>query len=544
MWWLRPFSKLSLACVSGVLLVVSFPQFDLGILAWAALSPLFCCLDRSTPGRAFLLSFTAGLIFFTGIFYWMLTVKNYNALDHGLLAVYLALYFGVFGLIVASIRGRTPLPMIFVAPPLWVALEYLRAHASFLALPWMLLGHSQYSYSSMIQVTSLTGVYGLSFLIVLVNALIADIVSYWRQRRNFAIGAVPYGRPLAWSCLTVSILLIFTYGYGRIVLSRPLAPDRIPIAVVQGNITRDEQWVPMNRRTIMERHAMLTRAAAQNAPTLIVWPETAVPGDVRHEPELKHAINRLALETKTFLLVGSSQYAKLATGNRENSELRNKIYNSMFLVSPAGMIEGEYRKIVLVPFGEYEPLKDVVHWPRVIAGAVGNTVPGDTYSLFSVSDRRFGVVICWEAIFPDVFREFVKRGARFMVSATNETWFGITAAPHQFLAMTVFRAAENRISIARASNTGVSAFIDPYGRITGRVKGAAGAELFVQGFLVREVHLSQAKTFYTLYGDVFAFVQIAASAGLVAFYGLVPREHRQRRASLLRTLIRARVDDR
>jgi len=424
-----------------------------------------------------------------------------------------------------------------------MTLEYIRAHASFLALPWMLLGHSQYLHPSVVQITSLTGVYGLSFLIVLVNALVADILRYWRHLRRIPSRSPRSARALIHSSLAVSIILMFTYAYGRLVLSRPLTGERMRIAVVQGNIARDERWIPMNRRAIMERHAMLTREAAQDAPILIVWPETAVPGDVRHDPELNRAIGQLALETKTFLLVGSSQYAKLAHGNRENPELRNKMYNSAFLISPQGTIEGEYRKVVLVPFGEYEPLKGIVSWPKMIAAAFGNTVPGDSYSLFSIAGHHFGAVICWEAIFPEVFREFVKRGAVFMISATNESWFGVTAAPYQFLAMTVFRAAENRISIARAANTGVSAFIDPYGRIAGRVRGAAGGDLFVEGLLVSEVYLTQAETFYTLYGDVFAFLQIAASAVLVVSCGLSPRVRQYVRASLVRALATRRLKD-
>jgi apolipoprotein N-acyltransferase len=163
--------------------------------------------------------------------------------------------------------------------------------------------------------------------------------------------------------------------------------------------------------------------------------------------------------------------------------------------------------------------------------------------LFSIADHHFGAVICWEAIFPEVFREFVKRGAVFMISATNESWFGVTAAPYQFLAMTVFRAAENRIAIARAANTGVSAFIDPYGRIAGRVRGAAGGDLFVDGVLANEVYLTQAETFYTLYGDVFAFLQIAASAVLVVSCGLSPRVRQYVRASRVTAFATRRLKD-
>lgn len=499
------------ALLSGVLLTLSFPKFDLGALAWVGLVPLLLALNGKQPIAAFLLGFSTGVIFFPGIFYWIFWVPDYNLLDHMLLASYLSCYFGGFGLAVAWIRKRTHLPMVLTAPPLWVASEYLRAHASFLTFPWLLLGYSQYLYPSLIQITSWTGVYGLSFLMVLINALGADALRSWRHPRELPNISSLSPRSLAVSVLVVSSLLLFTYVYGRSVLSQPLPDDRIRIAVVQGNVPQQA----MNRTAIMDHYAMLTRKAAQGAPVLIVWPETAIPGDVKHDPNLKRKIDMLAIETEKFILVGSSEYAKFSNGKVPARDLKGKFYNSVLLLTPDGRIEGEYRKIVLVPFGEYEPLQDIIRWPKAIAASFGSMVPGESYTLFSMDGRRFGAVICWEVMFPDIFREFVRRGAVFMVSATNESWFGPTAAPYQLLAMTTIRAAENRISIARAANTGVSAFIDPYGRITDRVRDAAGRDLFVEGVLLHDVHVSQSRTFYTRYGDVFAFLQIALSAALL-----------------------------
>ena len=192
----------------------------------------------------------------------------------------------------------------------------------------------------------------------------------------------------------------------------------------------------------------------------------------------------------------------------------------MFLFSPQGTLEGEYRKIKLLPFGEYPPLEEYITWPTSVVSAMGNIVPGDQYTIFRIGQTPVGALLCWETIFPDLFREFVKRGARLMVNPTNESWFGWSAAPYQLLAMSVFRAAENQVAIVRAANTGISAFIDPNGRITARLRGPEGKELFVEGVLIRDVPLSGEMTFYTRYGDVFGFCQIAFAA-LLLLFGLV-----------------------
>ena len=509
---------LALACLSGVLLIPSFPKFDLGALAWVALVPLLVALEGKRLLSAFLLSFATGLIFLPGLFYWVLTVEDYNALDHILLAVYFSCYFAVFGLALAWIRKRTDVPLVVAAPPLWVALEYLRAHAGFLTLPWMLLGYSQYLEPSLVQITSLTGVYGLSFLIVLTNALGADAVRYWRRARGLPRASSLFPRSLVLSAVTVSGLLVSTYVYGRIVLSHPLPHERMRIALVQGNVPQQGA----GRQRVVDHYASLTRTAAQGAPVLIVWPETAVPGDVKHDPQLQQKMRLLARETEKFLLVGASESAKFSKGNPPNRALQHKYYNSMLLLSPRGTLDGEYRKMILVPFGEYEPLQGMIAWPQAIAASFGRMVPGDSYTLFSIDGVRFGAVICWEVIFPDLFREFVKRGAGFMINATNESWFGPTATPYQLLAMATIRAAENRVAVARAANTGLSAFIDPYGRITDRVRDATGRELFVEGVLVHDVPVSRTRTFYTRHGDIFAFLQIGLAAAVVA-YGWRPR---------------------
>jgi len=511
-----------LACLSAGLLVVAFPKFDLGALAWVALVPLLVALEGKGPGAAYALSYLTGLLSFFGICYWIWAVPGWNLIDGFLIGVlYLPQYVALWGLGLAWLRRLTGVSPALVAPPLWVTLEYLRSSVPLLAFPWMLLGHSQHAYPSLIQISSVTGAYGLGFLIVLVNTAVAGIVLHL-LRRSPAPAARPRRFPLA-APVAAAVLLAMTLLHGQTVLLSAAPAEEATIALVQGNIPQNQKWDRSRRQMILDRYAALTREAARSSPLLIVWPETAVPGDVEHEPELKRAIARVAVETRSHLLVGSAEHAKFS-----RRDVGDRYYNSLYLFAPDGAIRGQYRKIRLVPFGEYEPLGSVLTWPRAIAAATGKFLAGERYTRFAVGGVPFGAVICWEAIFPDLFREFVRGGARFMIVATNEAWFEKTAAPYQLLAMSAFRAAENGVAIARAANTGVSALIDPFGRVTRRLTGPGGRDLFVEGVLVGGVSPARGPTPYTLYGDVFAYIMVAVT---LLVWGGARFRPRRRRAS-------------
>jgi apolipoprotein N-acyltransferase len=502
---LRSFNwrALALACASGVLLALAFSGLEIGWLAWVALVPLVVALRDARPLAAFALSWVTGGVFIVGSFYWILNVPGYNILDELLLAGYLGSYVAVWGLGLAAFRSVTGGYGVLLAPALWVSLEYLRGHIGFLSLPWMFLGHSQYSNIPVIQVAAFTGVYGVSWLIVLVNVAIGraiDPLGEWRSVTNPGSTIRGAMRPI----LAAGLLLVVVLTYGLAILSMSVDRDHLRVAVVQGNIALARKWDPASRASIMERHTRLARAAVQDAPQLIVWPETAVPGDVLHQKPLRDALARLAIETQTHLLVGSAEFAKFT-----DRRLVNRFYNSMFLISPSGAIEGQYKKIQLVPFGEYEPLSGIVPWPQALVSAMGGILPGNDFTTFSVGKTRLATVICWEILFSDLVRGFVKAGARLIVNATNEAWFGDSAAPRQMLGIAAFRAVENRVGIVRAANTGISAFIDPFGRITHRLRGPDGREAFVEGVLTADTIVSSGTTFYTHYGDVFVFTQIA-----------------------------------
>jgi apolipoprotein N-acyltransferase len=258
-------------------------------------------------------------------------------------------------------------------------------------------------------------------------------------------------------------------------------------------------------------YTRLTRDAAKEKPDLIVWPDSSLPAPIASSRLVRYAVGKLAYETGAFLLAGGAGQEKLG--------LRKEGYqpysNSEFLISQSGRIEEQYNKIRLLPFNEYLPLQNTITWPRWITKVEESYLPGEEYTLFKVSDAIFGTPICWENMFSDFFRRFVKKGANFMVSTTNEGFFGPTAFPHQTLAMNIFRAVENRVAIARTTPTGVSCFISPDGKIVEKVQDMNGEDLFVSGFIVWDVPLSNKKTFYTVYGDIFAYISIGVAALII-----------------------------
>src|SRR5258705_5779768 len=265
MWTKRLVVGPLLACLGGGLLVLSFPPFAWGFFAWIALVPLMAAMNGRSPWASLGLAYLAGLAFIVGSFYWIWWVPGYNVLDEALLAFYLALYLAVWGLGVTWLRRRAALPLAVVAPALWVTLEYVRSNLSFLSLPWMLLGHTQYLSLSLIQIASITGAYGLTYLIVLVNAAIAQWVLHVGQRSALAGRSAALARPPIGVLITAALLLVATWLYGLSVTGESAREDRIAVALVQTGFPRDRKWDPAARRSIIERQEELTPSAASKA---------------------------------------------------------------------------------------------------------------------------------------------------------------------------------------------------------------------------------------------------------------------------------------
>jgi len=488
--------KFLLACLSGLLLCIIFPKFDMEILAWVSLVPLLFAIQRENLLTSLYLGFTTGFVSFLGILYWVIVaVHTYgrihiipSSLILLLLVVYVSLYLAVFAFLLNFIRSRIQWDMVVVAPFLWVSLEYVRSF--FLTgFPWAALGYSQYMNLPFIQVGDITGVYGISFLILLVNSAIYDFISIMGR------GERP---PPLREGVVVLVILFVVFGYGVAQIKRvekiSSRQRKIKIGLAQGNIDQSIKWNTAYQEKTLRIYQKLSSILARQKPSIIIWPETATPFLFQSEERYQPWVMEVPEKTDAYLLFGSPSYDRVKG--------KVEYYNSAYLLSPGKEIIGRYDKIHLVPFGEYVPFSKFLFFLGSLS-AVGNLSPGKLVQNLRFPSGDFGVLICYEIIFPNLCRKFVKEGAEFLVTITNDAWFGRTSAPHQHLSMATFRAIENRVSIARAANTGISAFIDAKGEIRQR------SGLFTQETLVGQIGPRIEKTFYTRYGDVFALVSSA-----------------------------------
>ena len=483
--------RLLLATLTGLGLFLSYPPAALWPVAFVALVPLLVALDRAPRRAAFWLGTLAGMVFYPLNLSWAAhAMRVYGGLSWGpslllllLLSFYLALYLGAFSACWVWLKPASGVARVLLAGSLWVTLEFVRTYA-LTGFPWAFLAYTQSRNLPLIQIASVTGVYGVSFLVVLVNAAVA--VALCRPRGRVAVAPA----------LAASLALLLSLAYGARALSLPEPSDGLSVAVLQGNIDQDVKWDPAFREATLDTYERLTRDAARRGADLIVWPEAAVPFLFRREPEVRARVARLASETKRFLLVGSPDL----DGER--------FYNSAFLISQDGALLQRYDKIHLVPFGEYVPLRPLLGFVQKLArGAIGDFAPGREATVLSTPFGRFGVTISYEVYFPAEVRRLFRNGAGFLVNITNDAWYGRSAAPAQHLAMAVFRAVEHGAFLVRSANTGISAIIDRRGRVREQ------SVIFTEAVLVGKIQGQADGTIYTRVGDLFAWVVAAGSAG-------------------------------
>ena len=478
---------------SGLVLALAFPRPDLGSAAWFALIPLLLVMAE----RPFRNGFLAGLGFFAVVLYWlnivMVTFGKLNlffsVVAYLMLAGYLALYFGTATWAACRLREQLHLPVPLTLPVLWMALEFLRG-ILLTGFPWALIGYSQQSHLALIQSADLFGVYGIGALIVLCNATLAELVR-WLHRRQ---GAPPL------TALVVTVLLFCAnLGYGHYRLGEKLdaRAKTVPVALVQGDIDQGVKWNPAFQQKTVDIYRDLSLQAAAAGPLeLIIWPESATPFFFQEGGPHAEEVASVPRRTGAELLFGSPAY-----------RIENRSYrylNSAFLLSRQGEVLGRSDKIHLVPFGEYVPLKRFLPFVNKLVVGIGDFSPG-TVSPLPMDGHKVGVLICYEAIFPELAREYVRMGSDLLVNITNDAWFGASSAPYQLLAMSRFRAVENRVWLARAANTGISALIAPSGAITVR------SPIFKRLALRGRVGLGARPTLYNRTGDLLPVLALILS---------------------------------
>ncbi len=509
-----------LAGTSGVLLVLSYPSFNLFPLAWVGLIPLLVSLKSTSSWKsAFWLGYVTGFIFFLGTIYWIILLYPYaniflTTFGCVILVAYLAAYLGAFSALLSRIPWQSGLAFIFVASAIWTGLEWVRSWL-LTGFPWGSMGYTQWRNLPAIQIASLTGVHGVSFVIVLFNVTLADAIRSYRAWQSQMKKATPLRFVTAYTRVVAlpiaSVLACFVYGI--FALSNPVrATENIKLALVPGNIRQIDKWKGKNFNEIFNRYVDITRSANQAHPDLVVWPETAIPSTILSGPAngYRQKLNQILHDENIYLLTGIPDYMPESQA----------YYNSVYLLSPSGDQLGSYSKIHLVPFGEYVPLtrylpdwltRHIPNFIQLTAGFESGTsiVP---LPVPSTENGQMGISICFESVFPNLFRTFVKKGANVMGILTNDAWFEGTAAPEQHLAMAPLRAVENRVAVFRCANGGISCIIDALGRIT----TTPILPNNTRGFLIGEAPLrDQNKTLYTRYGDWFPVLCFLVSAILI-----------------------------
>lgn len=491
------------------MLALSFPKFGHPACAWLALTPLVVAVAREPlvrARRAFLLGLSSGAVYFAGTLYWLVeTMTTFGGLPAALaivaaalLVAYLSLFPAAFALVLSRLRRSLGPRAVMLAPAIWVATELGRQYV-WDGFPWALLGYSQVTVLPIAQIASVLGVYGLSALLAVVSTAVAYVILH-RGRTAWLVSAAVAG----------VMTLTAVWGEARLRSSTLLASgEAVRVAVLQGNVAQEEKWNPANREAISDRYLSMTRQALAQGATFIMWPESATPLPFEQDILGGSAIRRLAIESKATFLIGSDQIEPIeVAAPGEKTQSRN--YNAAYLVKPDGTVGAVYRKMHLVPFGEYVPLQSLLFFAGPIIGAVADFSPftaGDSPVLLPVGRHVASTAICYEVIYPNLIRRFVRDGSELLTTITNDAWYGRSSAAYQHWDQASMRAIEQGRYLARAANTGISGFVDPYGRIITRTA------LFEQAVVVQDIRFLTDRTIYNRIGDLVAWLSLALTVG-------------------------------
>ena len=498
-----------LALLSGIFLALSFPRYGHPAVAWIALVPLFIALSawRGRPGhasgqpalRAFLLGLTAGFIYFVGTLYWTgAVIRTFGevplpaaVLAMFLLAIYQGFFPALMALLTSRLINRAGVAGILFAPAAWVSTEFFRG-VVFGGFPWVPLGDSQVTVLPVAQLASLLGVYGVSALVAIINAAIA----YAMLTRGLA-------RAAALTSAAIVLVATAAWGTARIAdgsLTREGTPIRV--GLIQGNIAQEDKWKAGEARRIFTTYIAMTRDAVRRGAEYVIWPESATPFMFEEDQVGETAIRELARELHVPILFGSDQ---------EEHGPTPLLYNAAFLVTPEGRTAAVYRKIHLVPWGEFIPLKRYLYFVSPIVDSFTDFSPGTSMVMLPVNAHLTSTAICYEVIYPSLVRQAVQAGSELLTTITNDAWYGLSSAAYQHFALASMRAIEEGRYLARAANTGLSGIVDPYGRVLQQ------SAIFEQTAVVGQVRFLSTRTLYSKIGDVVAYVAIAmVAAGLLA----------------------------
>jgi apolipoprotein N-acyltransferase len=502
-----------LILLSAVLQVLIFPLPGVYVLSWVALAPFVIALLRAQPAgelevpgvlrlrpasptQGFLLGYVCGILWYAGTCYWVYdTMRRYGGLEASaaglvliLFCCYLGLYHGVFGLLIALV-ARSPRDYrraLVLAPFFWIAVELMRTRVT--GFPWNLLGTAQVNNSALCGLAGLTGVYGVSFEIALVNVAVAAAFLIPREKRM--------------SMLVAALAAAAVLQAGSLV-KVPSARTTRTALLVQQNVPVSADWTPEYFQQTLSDLVGLTEKAVVTGPSkkfdLIVWPESPAPF-ITNDPRFRSALTQVATQTNLWTVTG-------AIGVEPVSPANGVVFNSAVLTAPSGEWTARYDKVHLVPFGEYLPFPRLFAFAGGLTKEVGQFEHGRSRKPLHAGGELLGVFICYESIFPDEVRQFAKNGAQVFVNISNDGWYGDSGAYAQHLNQTRMRAIENNRWLLSATDTGVTASIDPAGRIVERLPRKERATL------AAPYALTSVTTFYTRHGDWLAYACAIISLG-------------------------------
>jgi apolipoprotein N-acyltransferase len=495
-----------------VLLALSFPKFGSPTFAWVALAPLLLALHRSTLRQAFFLGLFTGAVYFTGTLYWItrvMAVYGNLALPvavgvNALLIAYLSLFPALFATIVSRLWHALGPRSLLAAPFVWVASELGRT-VIMTGFPWVLLGYSQVTVLPVAQVASIVGVYGVSWLVAAVASTLAyaaavRVTGHGRPRRS---GVAPFVPLLACLVLVAAIGVWGAARVNRADLTR--SGDAVRVGLIQGNVDQADKWDDRRASGIFRDYLMMTRRAIGEGAQMVLWPESSTPFYFEEDRPGAEQVRAIAREAKVPIVVGSDQI--------DRSTPLTHYYNSAFLVKPDGSTGAVYRKMHLVPFGEYVPLKRLLFFAGPLVEAVSDFSAGDRPVLLPVRGHVMSTAICYEIVYPGRVRQSVAAGSQLLSTITNDAWFGRTSAPYQHFAQAAMRAIENGRYLVRSANTGISGIVDPYGRVL------AETGIYQQAVVVGEVRFLSSRTVYSRTGDLLAYASTALTLALLLAVG-------------------------
>jgi len=497
------YTRALLAVGSGAALALSFPNYNLPLLAWVSIGMLILASAGAPPRQAPLYGFLHGLVFYPICLPWIDTVmQQYGNVDPWSSAAIVSLIGLAGGIIwtifswgVARAWRRSPELACVLAPFLWVTLEYVRTHLPIIGFPWNLTGYAASGNLALLQIVSVTGIFGLSFLIAAYGSLLAY--------------AIYEGRNRVWKILlvvTAALILIGTSGKYLV----PRAEAHHIAHLVQTDFPQSEEYPPnwlQIHAPEMEQLEEISVNAARRTPGVIIWPEVPAPFSLQ-DLAFQQRAARIAQDSGQNFLVGIVDWKRDETGKWIAT-------NSAVLLDPSGRRVFTYDKIHLVPFGEYVPLRKYLTFAKRLTADISDFTPGTLYRVGELPGGRFGVFICYESIFPSEVRKFTEGGANLLINLSNDGWFGRSAAPAQHLMMVRVRAVENRRWLLRDTNNGFTVSIDPYGRIVARMPTD------IRGELDAPYDFRTDTSLYVRFGDWIAWLSVITSAILLGltFFG-------------------------